>query len=114
MTSINACISSFIPLPSIEPDVMPTNEGFKVKMYSHTSQISSIRNEFETLHHQNYTHVINMPGKLDLIISTGKYYNIICLDNRLTKYISGICSDYLIDRSKNNQNQNNKTNVSIT
>ncbi|ATY70262.1 GrBNV gp62-like protein [Tomelloso virus] len=84
--------SDFIPMPQTKFEVLPINEGYKVKIYTSSDEIESIRAEFETLYNQKYTHVMNMPGDFNQILCTAKHYKIICLDRRLVKHVSEFCS----------------------
>lgn len=87
--------SEFIPIPNNLFTILPKNEGFKVKYYSNNDEILCIRTEFAKLYSQNYTHVMNMPGNINQIMCAAKHFNIVCLDYRLTKYISEFCSKKL-------------------
>lgn len=62
----------------------------KIKIYKPYDKIQSIRSEFETLSNLEYTHVINMPGNLSLIIELAKFFKFIYIDCRLPKYIADI------------------------
>lgn len=93
-------ISDFIPKPNINFNILPKNNGFKVKCYLQMDVVKCIRTEFEHLYEQQYTHVVNMPGNLHQIICAAKHYNIICLDSRLTKHIADFCSKVLVSEKQ--------------
>lgn len=85
--------STYIPIPNDTfTSVLTPHTEYKLKRYKLGETVDSIRNEFESLYSQKYTHVTNMPGNFNEIILTAKHFNIICLDARMQKYISDYCS----------------------
>lgn len=70
--------------------VVAANTKTKIKIYEPNDSISSIRSEFEKLAKLKYTHVVNMPGNLSIIIELAKFFKFIYLDWRLPRYIADI------------------------
>lgn len=85
-------MSDFIPTSTTEFMVLKKNKKYKAMQYD-VDKIQSIRAEFQKLHAEKYTHVINMPGDFKHIRCVAKQYNIIHLDRRLGKFVSDFCSE---------------------
>jgi hypothetical protein len=83
--------STYIPQPQ-EKDIILEKFDYKLRLYTAKDQIQSIRDEFEKLHENKYTHVANMPGNMKEILNIAKQYQIICLDTKLNKRIADHCS----------------------
>lgn len=98
---------SYCPMPekisgeSKPMDFDVVSGEIKMKHYQKNETIGSVRAEFERLSMLKYTHVVNAPAKLEQVIPTARYFNIMCLDHRLVKYISDIASADTIDLQKN-------------
>ncbi|AQN78616.1 ACH96234.1 GrBNV gp62-like protein [Kallithea virus] len=86
-------ISSYIPKP--QPRIMPNkpNDSYKLKTYKNGDTIESLSREFQRLYEQKYTHVANVPGRLDDILQVAYEYKLICLDGRMLKYVAEYCSE---------------------
>lgn len=89
--------STYYPVPGIlTSKVEKPLPVYKLKVYPTGTVLLSMRHEFETLHREQYTHIANMPGRLDEIMRNCKYYSIVCLDQRMTKFIAEFCSKNLV------------------
>lgn len=85
--------SNYYPTPSIiKLKVLTPSSNYKLKRYPMGASIMSMRHEFETLHREQYTHIANMPGRLDEILRNCQHFSIVCLDRRMPKFISEFCS----------------------
>lgn len=90
--------SNYFPIPdaiTLKVDKPPST--YKLKKYPIGSTIMSIRHEFEMLHREQYTHIANMPGRLDEILINCRYFSIICLDYRMNKFVAEFCSKKIRD-----------------
>jgi len=85
-------ISSYVPKPTVHNVIKELNDGHKMKVYKKGDAIPSLAVEFQMLHDQNYTHILNAPGRLNDILMTAKEYKLICLDSRMGKYVAEYCS----------------------
>lgn len=90
------------PMPAdehSEKKTQPKTTEMKIKIYQDDDIISSIRSEFEQLYTNGYTHVVNMPGKLDYIIPLARYFKFVYLDHRLIRYISDRSNADIIEKN---------------
>lgn len=94
--------SRYTPLPidDVEQIVTP-RDCFKMRFYaSGSSNVSSVRAEFENMHKQEITHVANMPANLNEVLTNCQYFGIICLDRRMHKFVSEFCSRSLVAKTQ--------------
>lgn len=85
--------SNYYPKPSIiTSKVNAHSRKYKLKRYPMGASLMSLRHEFEILHRERYTHIANMPGRLDEILRNCQHFSIVCLDRRMTKFIAEFCS----------------------
>lgn len=85
-------ISSFIPTPTIREGRNQPHSIYKLKIYNSDDKIDSLIDEFEKLYTYKYTHVSNMPGKIEDILHIASEYGIVCIDGRTNKFIADFCS----------------------
>lgn len=81
-----------LPIPTLNFEPKLPHSVYKLKIYKSTDVIPSLISEFEMLYNQKYTHVANMPGKIDEILYIAKDYCIVCIDMRLNKFVAEFCS----------------------
>lgn len=82
-----------IPIPEPITIQKPNlKKNSKIKRYKITDKVLDVYRELERLNRQGYTHVANMPGKLNEIFYYAQRMHIIVLDKHLVKYIADYCT----------------------
>lgn len=64
--------------------------AIRLKVYTIRDSISSLRSELNSLRSAQFTHSVNLPGRLRDVLSTASQFKIICWDYRLPGYVSSL------------------------
>lgn len=72
------------------PPARHNPNAIRLKVYTIRDSISSLRSELNSLRSAQFTHSVNLPGRLRDILATASQFKIICWDYRLPGYVSSL------------------------